>query len=57
MDYTDLVEQYSRIFFHDQLLTDVKIDINTMQKFLENIKPKNDIIAEKIIEKINTNIS
>ncbi len=57
IDFSGLVKQYNNNFLYSGFLTDVEIDINEMQKFLENIKPQNDIIAEKIIEKINTNIS
>jgi len=49
----DLVKDYSDEFFYSAFLTDVDIPLEAMARFQNKIKAKNDLIADKFIEKIH----
>ena len=52
LDFPALVDDYANQFFYSQFLTDVYISLEDMKKFQDKIKEKNDLIADKFIEKI-----
>ena len=55
LDFAGLVKSYSDSLFYSGFLTDMEISIDSMKELLAKIKDKNDLIAEKFIEKINDN--
>ena len=55
LDWAGLVKSYSDSLFYSGFLTDMEISIDSMKELLAKIKDKNDLIAEKFIEKINDN--
>ena len=54
LDFPDLVKNYRDYFHYSGFLTDIDIDVIKMEKLLSKIKIQNDLIAKKIIERINS---